>query len=145
MNVRGERCGVREKRSQMRMHGAEKRQWLVVKVEVGAEPQLGTSRSGNSGLVSTSTGRYLKLLMHTESRLHLLEVREHTRRRGFLSGTTVYNQSLPSPRRSLETRARDPRFPTRLSTVRPRERPMADYAAKLTDASDGLLRFLNSL
>ena len=45
----------------MRTCGAEKLPWLVIEGPMLSEP--GTSRSGNSGLVSSAKRRYLKLVI----------------------------------------------------------------------------------
>ena len=101
----------------MRKFGAEKLPWLVVEVQVDAE-RPDASRSGKSGLVSSSTRRYLKLVIGS---VHLCEGHERAGEWELDHGTVRYAERAMA-KVAYNSISRG------LSTENPRAPPMADFA-----------------
>ena len=86
-----------------------------------------TSRSGKSGLVSSSTRRYLKLVVGS---VHLCEGHERAGECELDHGTVRYAECAM-------VKAAYKSISTRLSTENPRAPPMADFATQTVRAAKG--------
>ena len=92
----------------MRTCGAEKLPWLVIEVEVDAD-EPDASRSGNSGLVSSSNEPHLKLVTPA---VHLYNERRNGHERGLA-------QSTRAPRRLVRAASSPTKVPRWLQAAAP--------------------------